>query len=165
MRDYQRRIASLLQYCQQQLTLAKKLNEAERRGLMEAAVTHLYTAYRSYVVEVVSSYHVTEDSLPTSWQLPEVVELLQQGQHQSGELNELLTLSRQGWLCQLLTLHSRTLQLEQTMPITRKNAGQFAIAAVNLDAPVIDFDMATIVSIKTGFTELIQRQRQHSVES
>jgi hypothetical protein len=166
MRDYQRRIAALLHYCQQQLSIAVNMPPEQRRGPLEAAVMHLHTAYRSYVVEVVSAYHISEQSLPAAWQLSDVVEQLLQGQHQSGELNEMITLAEQGWLNQLLALYQRSQLLEQPVSVSRPaNAGQFTIAAVNIEAAELDFELDTVLAIKQQFADLIQRQRQHAIES
>jgi hypothetical protein len=166
MRDYQRRIAALLHYCQQQLSIAVNMPPEQRRGPLEAAVMHLHTAYRSYVVEVVSAYHISEQSLPAAWQLSDVIEQLLQGQHQSGELNEMITLAEQGWLNQLLALYQRSQLLEQPVSVSRPaNAGQFTIAAVNIEAAELDFELDTVLAIKQQFADLIQRQRQHAIES
>jgi hypothetical protein len=166
MRDYQRRIAALLHYCQQQLSIAVNMPPEQRRGPLEAAVMHLHTAYRSYVVEVVSAYHISEQSLPAAWQLSDVIEQLLQGQHQSGELNEMITLAEQGWLNQLLALYQRSQLLEQPVSVSRPaSAGQFTIAAVNIEAAELDFELDTVLAIKQQFADLIQRQRQHAIES
>ncbi len=141
---------------EQQLALLDKVDDKMQQGLLEAAVAHLYQAYRCYLAEVSTAYHVELSSLPAYWSMLELEKLLaSQGLH-SGELTEL---ESQPWIKTLEELHRYSQRLSQKADV-KPSASVIALQSSTVKA----ISASTVNSVLQDMRQVIARQRTDAQE-
>lgn len=142
------RVNEKLYFARLVLTAADSAERDAQQALLEAAVSHLFAAYRCYLQEITGldapaalcSAHAAARALDAP----------------RGELNELQQLEQHGWAAQLLAAQSR---IEAVLPEPPRTASELTLVDVSTR-----LDVATCRDWLQQFRQLLERQREHAQE-
>lgn len=142
------RVNEKLYFTKLALNAAEQADRATQSALLEAAVFHLFCAYRCYLQEVVGN---------TSTPFVSASDLAQSLPSHSADFQELLILERQSsWLSQLLAAYQTTVAL---LPKVTPVAAELAVIDISAQ-----LDYASCRNWLQQFQQLLQRQREHAQE-
>lgn len=130
----------------------------KNQGVLESAAWQLARAYRFYLYEIGANYHIAApEKYHTAHQVAEALEAI--GKH-PGEATELVQLSENGWVSELLfsVSESETSLSSSTSVSKTVNANQLAI--LDLDKNRSSISKEVISDYLDKFKELIDRQRE-----